>query len=232
MPAPRPGSPAKLAKTDRIDAALLAELAAFTRDEPAPPLPGPARRALAELMTRLTQLKDQRQAERCRAEQAESPLVRASIEASLALIETQIAGITAALDATVAADPPLAQTAALLRSCKGVGPASVHALLAWLPELGSLNRRTVAALVGVAPVTCHSRSSIRSARIRGGRKPVRDVLFMAALTASRHNPPFRRLYERLRQAGKPHKLALVAVLRKIVVTLNAMIRTGQTFKAA
>lgn len=223
---------ARLAKTDRIDAAVLAALAAFTCEETAPPLPGPAQRALAELMTRLTQLKDQRQAEQCRAERAENPLVRGSIAASLVLLDGQIAELTAALDATIAADAELARKAALLRSCKGVGPGACRALLAWLPELGSLNRRTVAALVGVAPITRHSGSSLRTAAIGGGRKPLRDVLFMAALTASRHNPVFRRFYDRLRQAGKPHKLALVAVLRKIVTTLNALVRAGKPFQLA
>jgi transposase len=90
----------------------------------------------------------------------------------------------------------------------------------------------VAALVGVAPITCHSGSSIRSAAITGGRKPLRDVLFMAALTASRHNPVFRSLYERLRHAGKPHKVALIAVVRKLVTTLNAMVRAGKPFQPA
>lgn len=221
---------AKLAKTDRIDAAVLAALAAFTADEPVPPLPG--QRALTELMTRLTQLKDQRQAEQCRAERSESPIVRRSIAASLALLDDQIAEISAALDATIAADTVLARTATLLRTCKGVGPETCRALLAFLPELGSLNRRTVAALVGVAPITCHSGSSIRSAAITGGRKPLRDVLFMAALTASRHNPVFRSLYERLRRAGKPHKVALIAVVRKLVTTLNAMVRAGKPFQPA
>ncbi|MEH3116956.1 MAG: IS110 family transposase [Methylorubrum populi] len=223
---------ARLAKTDRIDAAVLAALAAFTVDEVAPPLPSPAQRALAELMTRLGQLKDQRQAEQCRAERTESTIVRASITASLALLDGQIAAIGAALDEAIAADAELARTAALLRTCKGVGPVACRALLAWLPELGRLNRRTVAALVGVAPITCHSGSSIRSASITGGRKALRDVMFMAALTASRHNPVFRRLYERLRQAGKPHKLALIAVVRKLVTTLNAMVRAGKTFQTA
>ena len=155
----------------RIDAAVLAALAAFTADEPVPPLPGPGQRALTELMTRLTQLKDQRQAEQCRAERSESPIVRRSIAASLALLDDQIAEISAALDATIAADTVLARTATLLRTCKGVGPETCRALLAFLPELGSLNRRTVAALVGVAPITCHSGSSSRSAAITRLRSP-------------------------------------------------------------
>ncbi|MDP4022389.1 IS110 family transposase [Methylobacterium sp. NEAU 140] len=222
----------RLAKTDRIDAAVLAGLAAFTADEAAVPPPSPAQRALAELMARLTQLKDQRHAERCRAERAESPAVRASIAACLAVIEAQIAAMTQALDAAIAADADLARKAALLRSCKGVGPRACQAVLAWLPEIGTLNRRTVAALVGVAPITRHSGSALRAAAIAGGRKPLRDVLFMAALTASRHNPTFTAVYDRLRADGKPHKLALIAVLRKLVTVLNAMIRAGKPFKPA
>lgn len=220
------------AKTDRIDATVLAAFAAFTAAETAPPPSSPAQRALAELMARLTQLKDQRHAEQCRAERAESPVVRTSIEVCLALVEAQIAALTQALDTAIAADVELARKAALLRTCKGVGPRTCHAVLAWMPEIGTLNRRTAAALVGVAPITRHSGSSLRAAAIAGGRKPLRDVLFMAALTASRHNPTFKAVYDRLRAAGKPHKLALIAVLRKLVTALNAMIQSGKPFQTA
>lgn len=223
---------ARAAKTDRIDAAVLAAFAAFTAHEPAPPPPSPAQRALAELMTRLAQLKDHRHAERCRAEQAETPLVRRSVAASLDWLDMQIEAVTAALDDAIAADAALARTAAVLRSCKGIGPRATQAILAWLPEIGTLNRRTVAALVGVAPITHHSGSSVRAAAISGGRKALRDILFMAALTASRHNPVFKAAYDRFRAKGKPHKVALIAVLRKLVTTLNAMVQTGQPFKPA
>lgn len=222
----------RLAKTDRIDAAVLAAMAAFTVGEIAPPLPSPAQQELAELMTRLGQLKHQRQAEQCRAQSTESPIVQRSIGASLAWLDSQIREIAAALDQAIAAEPDLARTAAILRTCKGIGPGACRALLAWLPELGSLNRRTVAALLGVAPITRHSGSSVRTAAIAGGRKPLRDLLFMAALSASRHNALFRNFYQRLRQAGKPHKLALIAVTRKLVTTLNAMVKDGKPFNPA
>jgi transposase len=135
---------ARAAKTDRIDAAVLAAFAAFTAHEAAPPPPSPAQRALAELMARLTQLKDQRQAELCRAEQAETLLVQRSIAAIVDLLDIQVKAITHAMDEAIAADPALAHKAALLRSCKGIGPRASQAILAWLPEIGTLNRRTVA----------------------------------------------------------------------------------------
>ncbi len=101
-----------------------------------------------------------------------------------------------------------------------------------LPEIGRTNRRQIAALVGVAPITKASGSSLNHAGITGGRKALRDILFMAALTASKHNPVFKAFYERLKANGKPHKLALVAVLRKLIITLNAMIKSRQSFKSA
>jgi transposase len=144
----------------------------------------------------------------------------------------QIEAMQEAIDAFIAQDPALSQNAAILRSCKGVGPKSAQAILAMLPQIGALNRRKIAALVGVAPITERSGSSINHAAISGGRKALRDILFMAALTASKHNPVFKSFYERLRANGKPHKLALIAVLRKLITTLNAMINSRQTFRLA
>ena len=221
----RPG----LAKTDALDARLLADFARFTAGEEAHALPSPRQQELAEMVSRLDQLKGQRHAEACRAKQAEGALVKASIQAMLAFVEAEIAALQEAVAAMIAADPALARTAALLRTCKGVGPRLAEAILAWLPEIGTLGRRRVAALVGVAPITRRSGSSIDAARIKGGRKPLRDILFMAALTASRHNATFKTVYERLRGGGKPHKVALIAVARKLLVTLNAMARTQTAF---
>ena len=107
----------------------------------------------------------------------------------------------------------LTEKASLLRSCKGVGPKDAQMILARLPETGALDRRKIAALVGVAPITCKSGSSINRASIAGGRKPLRDTLFMAALSASSHNPTFIAFRDRLKANGKPHKLIIVAVIR-------------------
>ena len=105
-------------------------------------------------------------------------------------------------------------------------------ILARLPEIGALDRRKIAALVGVAPITCKSGSSINRASIAGGRKPLRDTLFMAALSASSHNPTFIAFRGRLKANGKPHKLIIVAVIRKLIVTLNAMIKAKKPFNPA
>ena len=221
-----------LAKTDAIDARMLADYAAFSAGEEAFALPGPAQRALAELVSRLAQLKGQRQGELCRAQQASSAPVKASITASLAFLDGEIKALQEAAAASIAADPGLAEKAALLRSCKGAGPRTVEAVLAWLPEVGTLSGRRAAALAGLAPVTRRSGSSINAAHIEGGRKPLRDVLFMAALTASRHNPVFAAFYKRLRENGKAHKVALVAAARKLLITLNAMVRDRRPFRQA
>ena len=222
----------RLAKTDALDAQMLARFAAFTLNEPPAPLPSQAAQALADMVSRLTQLSDLRQSESCRAQQAAGAAIRKSTDAVLKVLERQIEAMQQAIDAFIAQDPALSRNAAILRSCKGVGPKSAQAILAMLPEIGQLNRRKIAALVGVAPITKRSGSSINHASITGGRKALRDILFMAALTASKHNPVFNSFYERLRANGKPHKLALIAVLRKLVITLNAMISSRQTFRLA
>ncbi len=222
----------RLAKTDALDAQMLAEFAAYSAKEPAPPLPSAKTRELAAMVSRLVQLTDLRQSETCRAKMAPVSAVEASIAAVLNILAAQIDAMQKAIDVFIAADPALSATNNILRSCKGVGAKSAQAILAMLPEIGTLDRRKIAALVGVAPITKTSGSSIKSAAIAGGRKALRDILFMAALTASRHNPTFKVFYQRLRANGKPHKLALIAVLRKLVTTLNAMIKSRQPFKNA
>jgi len=222
----------RLAKTDPLDAAILARFAHFTFDEPAPPaLPAKAQE-LAAMVSRLTQLTDLRQSETCRAKLASGEAIKASIDILLKAIGEQIAAMQKAIDAFIAADPVLAENARLLRSCKCVGPKSVQMILALLPEIGTLNRRKIAALVGVAPITAKSGSSIDHASIAGGRKALRDCLFMAALAASRHNPTFRAFGERLTANGKPHKVVIVAIMRKLITTLNAMVASRQEFKPA
>ena len=219
-----------LAKTDALDAKMLAKFAAFTADEPAPPLPSAQTRELAALVARLIQLTDLRQSETCRSKMEPAGVVKASLVAVLRILGEQIKAMQKAIDAFVAADPALKAKSAILRSCKGVGPKSAQAILAMLPEIGTLDRRRIAALVGVAPITRSSGSSLNAASIAGGRKALRDILFMAALSASSHNSTFKAFYDRLRADGKPHKLAIVAVIRKLVVTLNAMVKSRQTFK--
>jgi transposase len=235
----------RLAKTDVIDAKMLAQLAAFTVHEPPKPLPSAQAQELAAMVSRLNQLTDLRQSESCRAQLAPGTRIKASINAMLKVIDAQIDAMQEAIDAFIAADPALTENATLLRSCKGVGPKSAgpksagpksagpksaQAILAMLPEIGTLDRRKIAALVGVAPITKASGSSINHASIAGGRKALRDILFMAALSASAHNPTFKACRDRLKANGKPHKLVIVAVLRKLITTLNAIIKSRQPFK--
>jgi transposase len=221
---------ARLAKTDKLDAQMLARFAAFIADEPVTPLPSAQTQALAALVSRLDQLTDLRQAEGCRAKQADAACVIASHEAILNIIDVQIDAIQAAIDDLIASDPTLTENAGLMRTCKGIGPKSAQTILALLPEIGTLDRRKIAALVGVAPITRKSGSSIDHASIAGGRKRLRDMLFMAALSASSHNPTFKAFRERLKANGKPHKLIIVAVIRKLIITLNAMIKSRSPFK--
>ena len=222
----------RLAKTDPLDAAILARFAKFIFDEPAPPAPSAQSQELAAMVSRLNQLTDLRQSETCREKLAPGAAVKVTIRAMLKAIGEQIAQMQKAIEAFIAADATLAENARLLRSCKCVGPKSVQAILGLLPEIGTLDRRKIAALVGVAPITTKSGSSINHASIGGGRKPLRDCLFMAALTASRHNPTFKAFRDRLTAQGKPHKVVIVAVLRKLITTLNAMIKSRQPFKMA
>jgi transposase len=221
----------RLAKTDSLDAQTLAKFAAFTVDERWAPLPDPKALELADMVSRLVQLTDLHQSEACRVKMPVGVAIKTSILAVMKIIKAQIDAMQKAITAFVAADPQLRENNKILRSCKSIGPKSAQAILGLLPEIGTLNRRKIAALVGVAPITKSSGSSLNHAAITGGRKALRDILFMAALTASNHNPTFKAFYDRLRANGKPHKVALIAVLRKLITTLNAMINTRQMFNS-
>jgi transposase len=209
-----------LAKTDTVDARILAHFAATTTLGPRP-LPSPARRELAALVARRRQLSEQRVAEHNRLALAEG-WVRTSIEAVLAVLDAQVAAANAAIRDLIRATPELATAERRLRSVPGVGPVVAATVLGELPELGQLRRRQVAALVGVAPLACDSGLQRGRRHCWGGRATVRGTLYMAALVASRHNPVIKAFYQRLLAAGKPPKLALVACMRKLLVILNAL----------
>jgi transposase len=214
------------AKTDRQDARLLAECAALERHGHALGQAVQGDETLRELAARRRQVMDMRQAEQCRLAMAHEARVKAGIEAMIRHLDTEIAALEAAIEAHIAASATLRRLAAVLRTFKGVGPVTVFTLLAELPELGTLSGKQIAALVGLAPRQCESGKRQGQARIGHGRPGVRRVLFNAARIAIRYNPAMRAVYERLREKnGRPGKVALTAVMRRILVILNAMARS-------
>lgn len=216
-----------LAKTDRLDAYVIARFA----EAVAPKTrvrPDAARAELAGLIARRRQLVGMRTAEsnrlkRARHRQASAALCR-GIAAHVRWLHGEIDKVETALREAVVADPVWRERADLLMSVPGVGPASATALIAGLPELGRLDRRAIASLVGVAPLNRDSGQMRGKRTIWGGRRDIRAVLYMACLVASRHNPVIRAFYQRLIAAGKPPKAALAACMRKLLTILNAMIR--------
>ncbi|AKO04849.1 IS110 family transposase [Xanthomonas oryzae pv. oryzicola] len=219
----------RLAKIDAVDAPMLAEFAAvlLRRDDLARflrPLVDEQQQWLAALVTRRRQLLSMLLSERQRLQITPKGL-HPSIEAIIAAIKAQLDDIEAQMVAHVGKH--FAELDALLQSASGIGPVASATLIAELPELGRLNRRQIAALVGIAPMANDSGSSKGRRRIRGGRFDVRRVLYMAALTTSRRNPVVKAFYERLIAADKLPKVALVACMRKLLTTLNAMVRTNK-----
>jgi transposase len=220
----------RLAKTDRLDAAALAHFAEAVRPE-ARPLPDAATQALAALVARRRQLLDMRTAEQNRLPLA-APAVARDIRAHVAWLDRRIAAAGRDLAAAVEASPAWRARDDLLQSVPGVGPVVSRTLLAELPELGALSGRRIAALAGVAPVARDSGRRAGARRIAGGRAGVRSGLYMACLSAVRHNPVLRAFYARLRAAGKAVKVAQVAAMRKLLVILNAMVRDGRRWDPA
>jgi transposase len=221
----------RLAKTDRLDAAVIARFAEAVRP-PVRPLPDEATRRLGALVTRRRQLLEMLVAERNRRHAAD-PALQERIDAHLRWLEEALAEIERELDGAVRGSPIWQAKEGLLRSVPGVGPVSARTLLAELPELGCLTRRQAAALVGVAPFSRDSGRMRGKRAIWGGRARLRACLYMAAVAAARgSNPAIAGFYRRLRLAGKPAKLALTACMRKLVVVLNAMLRTDTAWKQA
>lgn len=217
-----------LAKTDRIDARVLAELG--RRLELVPTVePSAERRALSELLTRRDQLVEETVRERNRLRQARSRTVRRDIESHIRLLEGRRDKIERAILELVRGSPELAPCAARLRAIPGVGPVVAATLLAELPELGSRHRRAIAALAGLAPLASDSGRTKGKRRIWGGRRKVRRVLFIAAMHASRRCPHWAEQRQRMHAAGKPTKTILVAIARKLLVAINAMLRDDAAF---
>jgi transposase len=211
-----------LAKTDALDARILAQFAEVIR--PAlRPLPDAATQALSALLARRRQLIGMRTAEQNRLGPAPPP-VRKGIRAHIAWLARQLARTDDDLAQAIRESPVWRETDDLLQSAPGVGPVLATTLMASLPELGTLSRQQVAALVGVAPLNRDSGTLRGRRRVWGGRAQVRTALYMAALTATRYNPVIRAFYARLCAAGKAKKVALTACMRKLLTILNAMLK--------
>ncbi len=218
----------QLAKTDRLDAHLLALFA--ERVHPTPrPLPDATLQALGALMTRRRQLLDMVTAERNRLEHA-GPAIRRNIADHVRWLERRVAAVDRDLDETIQRSPVWRAKENLLRTVPGIGPVVSRTLLVALPELGLLNRKEIAALVGVAPLARDSGTLRGKRTVWGGRAPVRAVLYMGALVAARRNTVINAFYLRLIAAGKPKKVALTACMRKLLTILNAMMRTNTTWQ--
>lgn len=216
----------ELSKTDKVDARMLRDFADVLarhkdRTKYITPLMDAQRLELAQLMTRRRQLMDMSVAEGHRLEHAKGRTVR-SIQLVLKTLDKQLEVIDADIDSHL--DQHFKNQRNLLDSVKGVGPVTILTLTAALPELGQLGRRQIAKLVGVAPLANDSGQRSGKRRIWGGRSEVRAVVYMAAMSAVRFNPPIKAFYDRLLQAGKPKKVAIVACMRKLLTILNAMLR--------
>ena len=214
----------QLAKTDRIDAHILARFAAAVRPEPRQ-LPDADTRELEALITRRRQLIEMLTAEQNRLQRA-APITRTEIKTHIGQLRRQLAKIDANIDGLVRRSPLFRAKDDLLQSVPGIGDATSRTLIALVPELGKLNPKQIAALVGVAPFNRDSGSLRGRRRTWGGRARVRTALYMAALVGVRKNPILKAFYTHLREAGKPAKVALVACMRKLLIIVNAMMRDG------
>lgn len=218
-----------LAKTDRIDARMLSLMGQRLRPRPAEPV-DPAREELAFLHRRRDQLVHARQQERTRRKGAGAARTAASLERHLAWLDAEIAVLDGEIAAAIAATPALARARRLLGSVPGIGPVAATTLLALAPELGTRSAKAVAALAGLAPLNRDSGQMRGRRTVGGGRKRIRDALYMAAVAASRSHSRFSERYRHLLKAGKPPKLALIALARAILVTANAVLRDQRAFQ--
>lgn len=218
----------QLAKTDPIDARMLASFARAMQPA-AEQAANPARNALAGLAKRRDQLVLMRAQEKNRRSEAEDSTMADRIGRLIEVLDNEIAEIEADISALIKTEPEVADDAQLMRSLPGVGPVTCMQLIAQMPELGKVGPKQVAALAGLAPFNVDSGAYRGKRKIVGGRKRVRDALYMAALNAVRRADPFKAFYARLRQAGKPAKLALIAVARKLLTVLNAIMRDRKPY---
>lgn len=213
----------RLAKTDTLDAEIIALFAERVRPEPRP-IPSEQARTLAELIARRRQVVDMMTMERNRRHALTRKRLIKSVDRLLAVLQKELSSLEQDLDETIRGTPAWREKEELLTSVPGVGNTVARTLLADLPELGQLGRRQIASLVGVSPFNRDSGQFRGKRTIWGGRAKVRAMLYMGALVASRHNPVLSAFCQRLIAQGKQRKLALTAVMRKLLVILNAIIR--------
>lgn len=218
----------QIAKTDKLDARVLAHFAAAVRPE-VRSLKSEEEEQLTALLTRRRQVLDMLAVEKNRLVTVRAKM-RTDIEAHIQWLSNSLKEVDEEIEDFVKGSPIWREKASLLQSVPGVGPVTSATMLGMLPELGLLNRQEIAALVGVAPVNKDSGRKQGKRRIYGGRADVRSVLYMAALSAKKHNPFIRTFYERLLRHGKEKKVALTACMRKLLVILNAMLRTNQPWR--
>lgn len=214
-----------LAKTDRVDARVLAQMGS-SLDLPITVPVSEARARLSDFLRRRRQLVDMRKAEKLHRHSAGQDEITASIEAMIQLLGRQIADLDLRIAGLIDEDGALADQARLLAAVHGIGPTVLATLLGELPELGTLCRRRIASLAGLAPHARESGTWRGARRIWGGRRKVREALYIAALSASRHIPVLAALKERMKLKGKAPKTILIAVARQLLVILNAMLRSG------
>lgn len=219
----------KLAKTDTIDAGVLAHFAEAIRPAPRS-LPDAQTQEFEALVVRRRQLMEMLVAEQCRLSATRSKSMQKSIKLHIDWLKKQLKDVDKDITKAVHESPIWNEKAELLESVPGVGRVLSSTVIATLPELGTLNRKQIAALVGVAPFNRDSGNQKGKRSIWGGRAPVRAVLYMAALVATKHNPSIKAFYQRLLIAGKTKKVAIVACMRKLLTILNSMLRTGRSWQ--
>jgi transposase len=219
------------AKTDPIDAAIIAHFAEATQPQ-VRPLPDEATRLLADLVARRRQIVEMIGAERQREKRLAVPHLRKSIARLLKALERELASVNTDIDNAVRGSPVWREKENLLVSVPGVGPVIASTLIAELPELGSCSRGQIAALAGLAPFTRQSGQWRGKSFIGGGRQAVRTALFMGAMVAKQHNPVLKVFFNRLVAAGKPKTVALIAVARKLLTILNAILRDNRPWQTA
>lgn len=219
----------RLAKTDRIDAMLLARYAA-TMKPPRRALPDGQSRRMKALVARRTQLVEMRMAETNRREHLHDPAIARSIDAVVRVIDREIHKIEQQLEEMINHQPELQQKMEALTSVPGIGPTTATMLLVEVPELGQLNRRQIAALIGVAPINRDSGKYQGKRMTGGGRRNVRKRLYMSTVVTCHHNPVLKSFYQRLLKNGKAKMTALIAVMRKLITIINAMIAKGESWR--